>query len=97
MKHSDQITDFIARCEGFRDTAYRPLPTDRWTIGYGSTFYEDGSPVQKVLEVSNHTFVMGLRPIIERAERDGKSVVSVAAKKSGAGKGTVYMVMEGTL
>lgn len=47
MKHSDQITDFIARQEGFKAKAYKPLPTDRWTIGYGTTFYEDGSPVQE--------------------------------------------------
>jgi lysozyme len=44
MKPSQQLVDFIASHEGLRLSAYRPLPTDRWTIGYGSTFIE-GKPV----------------------------------------------------
>ncbi len=37
MKPSQQLVDFIKKREGFRSVAYKPLPTDRWTIGYGST------------------------------------------------------------
>lgn len=44
MTVSESLARFIARCEGFRARAYRPLPTDRWTIGYGSTFLK-GKPV----------------------------------------------------
>jgi len=46
MKPSEKIIDFIAREEGFRQTAYKPLPTDRYTIGYGST-YIDNIPVKQ--------------------------------------------------
>jgi len=45
MKPNQQIYDFIMHEEGFRNRAYKPLPTDRYTIGYGSTFYENGDPV----------------------------------------------------
>ena len=32
--------------EGYSEKAYRPLPTDVPTIGYGTTRYQDGSPVK---------------------------------------------------
>lgn len=44
MRPSQKLVDFIAAKEGFRSVAYRPLPTDRWTVGYGSTFI-GGKPV----------------------------------------------------
>ena len=38
----------IKKYEGFNAKAYAdPLSDGRWTIGYGSQFYIDGSPVQK--------------------------------------------------
>ena len=46
MQPSQEIIDFIKRKEGFKANAYRPLPTDRPTIGYGSTYYYNGSVVQ---------------------------------------------------
>ena len=44
MQASDKIIKFIAKREGFVAKAMRPLPNDRWTVGYGSTFI-DGRPV----------------------------------------------------
>lgn len=32
--------------EGFVNKAMKPVPEDRWTYGYGSTFKLDGSPVK---------------------------------------------------
>lgn len=32
--------------EGFVSQAMKPVPEDRWTYGYGSTFKQDGSPVK---------------------------------------------------
>ena len=32
--------------EGFKDKAYIPVPGDRPTVGFGSTFNPDGSPVK---------------------------------------------------
>lgn len=46
MKASENIITFIAEQEGFRSKAYRPLPTDRWTVGYGFT-YLNGIPVKE--------------------------------------------------
>ena len=37
-------TDFIAKCEAFRADPYQDV-AGVWTIGYGFTFLEDGSPV----------------------------------------------------
>lgn len=36
----------IINAEGFTDTATIPTKNDRPTIGYGSTFWEDGRPVK---------------------------------------------------
>ena len=38
--------DLIKDSEGFRETAYK-CPAGKWTIGYGSTFYQDKTPVQE--------------------------------------------------
>lgn len=37
---------FVAQNEGLRLTAYKPTPSDRWTIGYGNTFIY-GLPVKQ--------------------------------------------------
>lgn len=37
---------FVANEEGFRAKAYRNHPKEPWTIGFGFTYYEDGSPVR---------------------------------------------------
>ncbi len=46
MKPSNNIIKFIREEEGFSPDAYIPIPGDRPTIGYGSTFYKDGTPVR---------------------------------------------------
>lgn len=33
--------------EGFRPDAYVPVAGDRWTVGFGSTFWFDGTPVKR--------------------------------------------------
>jgi lysozyme len=40
------MTDLIKRYEGFRSSPYK-CSANKWTIGYGSTFYEDGRRVRK--------------------------------------------------
>lgn len=37
----------IAGYEGYREYAYEPVPGDKTTIGYGQTYYADGSAVKK--------------------------------------------------
>lgn len=46
MKLSKKGLDFIAQEEGLRLNAYQDQ-VGVWTIGYGSTFYEDGTKVKK--------------------------------------------------
>lgn len=72
MIPSEQLVDFIKRYEGFRSRAYKPLPTDRWTIGYGSTFI-DGEPVTKYAVITESDALDLLRADIEAfAERVSK-------------------------
>jgi lysozyme len=56
---------FIASFEKLRLEAYLPTKNDRWTIGYGTTYYEDGSPVKEgdiiTKEQANNLFTLGLR------------------------------------
>jgi len=39
-------TDLIKKYEGCELTAYK-CPAGKWTIGYGTTIYEDGTPVKE--------------------------------------------------
>lgn len=40
------LIELIASFEGFREKAYK-CPAGVWTIGYGSTYYEDGTRVKE--------------------------------------------------
>jgi lysozyme len=46
MKTSDNGIKLIREFEGCELTAYK-CPADKWTIGYGNTFYQDGTLVKK--------------------------------------------------
>ncbi len=52
MQTSTTGRDFIKRWEGCKLQAYRPLPTDKWTIGYGHTLtaYEGMTITQEEAE-----------------------------------------------
>lgn len=39
------VTGSLIKEEGFDETARRPVPNDPCTVGHGSTFHEDGTPV----------------------------------------------------
>ena len=43
---SKYSTDLIKKWEGCKLTAYK-CPAGKWTIGYGNTTYEDGTPVKE--------------------------------------------------
>lgn len=43
---TDEIKQFLKSKEGLKLNAYL-CPSNKWTIGYGNTFYEDGSKVKK--------------------------------------------------
>jgi len=46
MKISDKCLEIVRAFEGFKAAPYL-CPAGKWTIGYGSTFYEDGRRVSK--------------------------------------------------
>jgi lysozyme len=46
LRPTKQIKDFVKEKEGFKPNAYL-CPAGVWTIGYGSTYYEDGKVVKK--------------------------------------------------
>ena len=57
---------------------------------------EDGvvcSPV-KSWELSNVKAIKAIRPLIEKAEREGKNVLSVTVTRMGTGAATVYGIVE---
>lgn len=43
---SGALVTGVANHEGFRSEAYRPLPQDVYTIGFGTTKHEDGSSIK---------------------------------------------------
>lgn len=73
-----QLTDhglqFIARREGLRLAAYKPVPWDPWTIGYGHT----GPDVTPGLTVTKAQAVRLLRQDIAWAERAVRQMVRVS-------------------
>lgn len=71
MKPSKKIIEHIKEFEQLRLEAYLPTPNDRWTIGYGNTFYEDGEPVRKVDKITK-----------ERAEELFSNILDMFSEKT---------------
>jgi len=46
MRVTDEAKALMRKHEGFREKAYL-CPAEKWTIGYGNTFYENGQPVRE--------------------------------------------------
>ncbi len=66
MLASDKIKQFIGEIEGFRDTAYQPIPNDKWTIGYGFTEQLDGTPVKEGDTISKEDADFHLSRLVNR-------------------------------
>lgn len=62
--------------EGFRHEAYL-CPANVWTIGYGNTRYEDGSPVRKGDRITKERGVALFRNILAGFEAKVKKLVKV--------------------
>jgi lysozyme len=45
MNYTDKSTKLIKKWEGLYLTSYK-CPADKWTIGWGSITYEDGTPIK---------------------------------------------------
>lgn len=61
----------LRKFEGCRLVAYK-CPAGKWTIGYGSTFYADGTPVQEGDKIDQETANRLLDITIEKFEKQVK-------------------------
>jgi len=92
LTYSNNALILIKRFEGLRLEAYQPVAGDRWTIGYGNTFYKNGKAVQKgdrlgsekvatdLLRVSVNKFEASLKaniPNIKLNQNEYDSLVSL--------------------
>lgn len=73
MGPSPLLVNFIKVLEGFKDTAYKPLSTDRWTIGYGST-YINGQAVQEGDTIDLDTASQVLKDTLEDVAKQIRSI-----------------------
>ena len=67
MKTSIRGIKLIQDFEGCELTAYK-CPAGKWTIGYGNTFYQDGTPVKegdKITQMNANKLLLDLLPKFE--------------------------------
>lgn len=67
MKLSNKGYEFLGKEEGLRLTAYQDS-VGVWTIGYGNTFYEDGSKVKQGDRITKERAMELFRSIVKRFE-----------------------------
>ena len=58
------LYELIKQFEGCKLTAYK-CPAGKWTIGYGSTFYMDGSPVKEGDKITQEDAEIMLQKIVD--------------------------------
>ena len=61
---NQKALELLKRYEGFRAEAYL-CPSKVWTVGYGSTFYMDGSPVQQGDTITQKDAEILLNKVVE--------------------------------
>ncbi len=76
MKPSNSAVEHIKYFEQLRLGAYMPTPNDRWTIGYGNTFYEDGQPVREMDKISEDRANELFQNILEKFSSKVKNLVT---------------------
>ena len=67
----------VANYEGFRKDAYVPIPGDLVTVGYGTTKYEDNSPVKPGDTVTKARAEILLKHDLNTFEKSVKNCVKV--------------------
>lgn len=58
------LLDLIKQFEGCKLNAYK-CPAGKWTIGYGSTFYMDGSPVREGDKITQEDAEIMLQKVVD--------------------------------
>jgi hypothetical protein len=80
----------------------KKLKLTKWTAGdffgkYGINFLvleEDGNKVEKQFTVISRRLIRELKPIIVKAEEDGKETIAISILRTGEGFNTRYTVKE---
>src|SRR5690606_21962893 len=75
MKLSNKGYEFLGKEEGLRLTAYQDS-VGVWTIGYGSTFYEDGTKVKQGDRITKERAMELFRSIVKRFEDGVNSTIT---------------------
>src|SRR5690606_4852093 len=75
MKLSNKGYEFLGKEEGLRLTAYQDS-VGVWTIGYGNTFYEDGSKVKQGDRITKERAMELFRSIVKRFEDGVNSTIT---------------------
>lgn len=73
---SDETIEMIKQHEGFRSEAYEDVVAV-WTIGYGNTFYADGTKVKKGDKITRSEAEKLLRHIVEDFASEVDSMLKV--------------------
>jgi lysozyme len=81
IKTSEEGEALLHEFEGLELKAYL-CPANVWTIGYGNTRYEDGSPVRKGEWISRERAISLFRNILKKFERSVLSAVEVPLTQS---------------
>lgn len=74
---TNEVVDYILSVERFEANAYLPTPNDCWTIGYGSTFYADGSPVRQGDTITRDAAAILFKETLRKTENDVNEKVTV--------------------
>jgi lysozyme len=82
VRLSERGLQLLRAHEGLRLAAYKPVPTDPWTIGFGSTRYADGRPVQEGDEVTPGQAEELLRVTVRAYEDAVNAAVTVPLTQS---------------
>ncbi len=79
-KISQKGIDFLKLREGFRSKAY--FDGSKWTIGYGNTYWEDGSPVRSGQTITEARAEKLFRSVLADFESDVSKLVTSAITQS---------------
>lgn len=77
---SDETIDLIKKYEGFKEEAYSDV-VGVWTIGYGNTYYKDGSRVKEGDKITRAQAEKLLRHIVDEFASEVDSVLKVHLNK----------------
>lgn len=85
------MNELIKRWEGFQEEAYK-CPAGVWTIGYGSTKWEDGTPIKKGQRITRERAEILLNDYLIRYVRPRLSDLKLNASQKAAIESLCYNI-----